>query len=381
MIIRSKILDRMKKADSKDKRLLRNTGLTLLVKGGALLVSFLTIPAYLRFFQNHAVLGLWFTALSMLSWVLTFDLGVGNGLRNHIVQPLLNGDVEKIRKYVSSAYIMIGAIVLIASSLGYVLFQYVRWNVVFNISSQIVSPSALLAVVRLLFAGIMVQFFLRLLNSILLAMQKPAIPDFLALVSSTLLLLFVLLGGTGDTATKLRMLSIAFVVTANLPILVATVLLFLTSLRDCAPSLKHFSKPYAKDIIALGGTFFWLQIMFMLVANTNEFLITWFIGTAEVVDYKIYNVLFGLIGTLFFLAIKPVWSEVTEASTRREYPWIKRLYSRLSMMALFATGAEFALVFFSQPVVNIWLKKKQLLSTSVMPSFSPYRGPFSCGML
>lgn len=76
------------KSNESNKTILYNTIGALLVKGGAIIISLYTIPAYLNYFNSQQILGLWFTILSVLSWILTFDLGIGNGLRNHLVPVL-----------------------------------------------------------------------------------------------------------------------------------------------------------------------------------------------------------------------------------------------------------------------------------------------------
>ena len=45
----------------------------------AMVVQLLTVPAYLSYFQEQTVLGVWYSLLSILNLVLTFDLGLGNG--------------------------------------------------------------------------------------------------------------------------------------------------------------------------------------------------------------------------------------------------------------------------------------------------------------
>jgi O-antigen/teichoic acid export membrane protein len=100
--------------------------------------------------------------------------------------------------------------------------------------------------------------------------------------------------------------------------------------------------------------------MYLIISNTNEFLINWLIGSRFVVDYKIYNSLFGLIGTLFILALGPVWSEVTEAYAKSEINWIKKLYNRLFKLALIAVFGIIVLIFSVQFIVDIWLKERAI---------------------
>lgn len=348
-------LTKFKQLDEINKSIFINTLASFIVRGLALVVSLFTLPAYMRYFGNQELLGLWFTMLSVLSWVLTFDLGVGNGLRNKLVKYLIDNDTKKIKIYISSAYIVSSVIAVIAFFLGYLIFPLINWNYVFNIPTHVVSSKTLLYVTLLLFFGVLCQFVLRLIYSIFYALQRSSIPNFMSLISSILLLIFVMYSETGSMENNLYLLAKANVFFANIPLLLGTMIIFRTELKFCIPNIKFFNMHYAIDIMKLGGAFFWLQIMSLLLTSTNEFLITWLSGNGNVVDYQIYNKLFSLLGTLFSLALTPIWSAVTKAFSQKDFLWIEKLYKKLKIIsALFILG-EFLLIGILQVIVNLWL--------------------------
>ena len=51
----------------------------------------------------------------------------------------------------------------------------------------------------------------------------------------------------------------------------------------------------------------------MLLTATNPFLISFFIDPQQVVEYQIYSKIFLIMGTLYMLALTPLWSAVTKA--------------------------------------------------------------------
>lgn len=338
-----------------NKAIINNTIGAFLVKGGALVISLFTMPAYMRYFGNQQILGLWFTILSILSWILTFDLGIGNGLRNHLVPALVNRDQIKIKKYVSSAYLVIGAIVILSIVFSTIFFRFINWNTIFNISSDIVSKKTLNITVGIVFSGIMLQFLFKLITSILYAMQKSALNNFLSLLTSIINLIYVSFSKSSDISTNLISLAVVHVLAVNIPLLTATIVVFLKELKGCKPEIKFFEVKYARDVMKLGGIFFWVQIMYMIITATNEFLITWFTAPEMVVEYQIYNKLFTLIGTIFALALTPIWSAVTKALSEQNFTWIKKLYKTLKLMAILAVICEFGMIFFLQFGINLWL--------------------------
>lgn len=352
-----KYIHKILNSNQNNKAIIYNTLGAFIVKGGALFISLLAMPAYINYFDNQLILGLWFTILSILSWILTFDLGIGNGLRNHLVLAIVNQDQLKIKKYISSAYVVIGSIVFFVISLSFVFFRYINWNIVFNISSDIVSKSTLNLVIGIIFSGIMLQFLLKLITSILYALQKSAINNFLSLLTSILTLVYVLIVSPSDITTNLIGLAIINVLAVNIPLLIATLIVFKKYLTGCSPSLKYFKIKYAQEVMSLGSIFFWVQIMYMIITATNEFLITWFSSPTNVVEYQIYNKLFTLVGVVFTLALTPIWSAVTKAFTELNFVWIKKLYNTLKIMAIIALFFEFVMILFLQLGVDLWLGK------------------------
>lgn len=326
-----------------------------LVKGGGLLVSLLAMPLYIDYFDDQVILGLWFTMLSVLSWVLTFDLGIGNGLRNHLVPLFVKQDKKEIKHYISSAYIVIAILVTVITILSMYVFKFINWNVVFNVPESLIDGKTLLVSVTFVFSGIMLNFLLKLINSILYAIQKSAVNNFISLLSSILLVAFLLINPSGDLSTKLILISIMYILTANLPLLIATIIIFSKNLRYARPNLKFYKKKYAKDILSLGGVFFWVQIMYMIITTTNDFLITWLSGPSYVVEYQVYYKLFTLVGTIFTLALTPIWSAVTKAISEDNIDWVKRLYRILQKITLVAVLFEFLMILFLQLGIDIWL--------------------------
>ena len=183
-----KLLNRYRSLTENSRNILKNVFGAFTVKGLSLVVALFTMPAYMRFFNDDAALGLWFTILSVLNWMLTFDFGIGNGLRNHLARCLGEKNLDEAKKYVSSAYFSIGGVCLAALAIFIPVCCFVNWNTLFKIDAGIVSPRALTLSVGIVFVGILLQMFLRNINSTLYALQLSSVNNALSLCTTVLTL-------------------------------------------------------------------------------------------------------------------------------------------------------------------------------------------------
>jgi O-antigen/teichoic acid export membrane protein len=200
-----------------------------------------------------------------------------------------------------------------------------------------------------------VRFFLTTINSIFYALQKSSVVNFLALCVSVLQLIFVLIFRFESTDDALFWLSFSYIFLSNLPVVIAAIWLFATSMKDCIPSLKHVDKPHVKAVMGIGTVFFICQILYMLIINTNDFLITNLFGPQYTSEYNFYYKLTGLISMVVTLALTPVWSVVTKAQAEGNYKWLKKLYNIIKIVGLAVIVLEFAFVPFLQWIFDIWL--------------------------
>lgn len=342
--------------DGKNKVLLGNIGGTVLIKGFSVLVSLLATPAYISYFSDNYVLGVWFTLVAALNWILTFDFGVGNGLRNNFAVAVANGDATHAKKLVSTAYISIGLLTLMTILIGSFAIMTADWMALLNYHGDAVSAQVLKMSVFIVFFGIMLQFLFKLLTSVLFALQKTALNNLLFLLGNIGILVFLLVVKPANGNAALLGLSIAQVIAVNLPLLFGTAWFFCGQGKEYAPSFAYWDKNAVRDVLGLGSVFFVVQIAFLFINSTNEYLITALYGSAPVVDYQVYYKCFFLIITVFTLAVQPVWSAMTVAIVEHRFSWVKKVYALFNAGALIATMAAVLLAILFPTIVNLWLQ-------------------------
>lgn len=341
---------------SSDKALFKNISGAFVFKGLGMLLSFFSMPIYIDFFENKLVLGVWFTILSTSNWIFMFDIGIGNGLRNCLTRELVRGDKKRIKTYISSAYIMITVIAVVILCIGSLMIGYVNWNDFFNISESVVSTATLNTTVRIIYAGIVLQFIFKIVVYILYALQKSAINNMIAFLTSLFQFMAVLLLPSLSISENLIRLAVVFIVSSNLLYIVVTIFAFRNEqIKGCGVSLKYFETDAALKTVNIGVLFLWTQILHLLISLTDDYLVTKFTSPKYEVYFSIYSRLFSLAGTLFTLALTPVWSAVTKAQEERDYLWVKKIYRFANRAVLLGVAGEFFIILVMQFVVNIWL--------------------------
>ena len=322
-----------------------------------MLLTLFLLPAYLKFFGNDNILGIWYTILSIINWVLVFDLGIGNGLRNKLPKALADKNDSEAKTLVSSTYFSSAAVVVIIGIIGSVVIHFLNWNSILNIEESELSAATLKYAIQIVFIGVLIQFVLKLVTSILYAIQRSGLVNFLTFLSNVIIFIVIKLLPPGNTESSLIAISYFNILAVNLPLLVVSMILFLGKFKAIRPSFKSWSKDATKSVLKIGLTLLWLQLIFMVISSTNEFLITAFCGPAAVVDYQVYFKIFNSVAAICSLVLIPIWSAVTKAQVEKRYEWIKKAYKMLLGFSVLALFVLLAIVIVLQPIVNFWLKE------------------------
>lgn len=346
--------------NNSDAILKRNIIGSFVIKGLALLVSFFSLPVYISYFSGDAVLGVWLTLLSILQWIMTFDLGLGNGLKNKLVEALSKDDKEKAKELVSCTYfstILIGAIIMVA---GILFFSLIDLNKMFNISPIIVSPLYLKLSVIIAFISICLEFILKNVISIYQALQKQAISSSFSLISSFLLICYASIFKFAQPNLQILFISIAYLFIINLPFLFGTLNVFNKNLKFAKPSIKYFTLKGSKAVMSLGLAFFVIQISLLVINSTNNFLISNIFGSETTVIFTKYYRPYNIIYSLFALISVPYWAMVAKAKSEGDIVYVRKMFKEIVMFALlFAVLLTFMTIIL-QPFLNLWLKEDSI---------------------
>ena len=305
-------------------------------KGTLLLANFVVISITLDLLSTK-IYGVWITLYTTISWLSFFDLGLGNGMRNLFAVNRAIGNQEKNKQLVSTSYIIVLGIALILLIVGLPFVYYADIARFFNIS-DIAIPD-LRCVLSLLVVVTSLQLITKLINSIFLADQKPALSSLIDCsgVVCSLLLLFILKDRLVGS-----LFNLALIITLPTFIIsfIVTLFAFNKNYRKLKPSMKYFNLKISNKLINLGLRFFLIQLSALIILQGSNIIILKFIGAEEVSVFSLVYKYFNVIVTIFTLVLTPYWSFFTDSYAKNNYNQLKQGFKQLliSWLAISMVG-------------------------------------------
>ena len=310
--------------NSRNKMLFLNILFSGFLKIVGLLTSLVIVPITINYLNNE-VYGIWMTITSILYWITTFDIGLGNGMRNYLAEALATNDTKLGKKYISTTMLLLSLIALsMAIALLYPLIT-VNFNSFFNTNAIAGNELRMAVVIAVGFT--LMNFVLKNIGMIFVAMQKYAINDLLSISGNViaLILIYIL---TKVTTGNLVLVVLAYTMTSCVAFLLAAIPLFWKH-PELKPSLRFFDKSLGKKIVGKGFGFFVIQISSCLVIfGAANFFITQSCGPAAVTTYNIAYKFFNLLVIAYTIILAPMWNAYTDAYVKGDMQWIKATFNK-----------------------------------------------------
>lgn len=310
--------------NKRTKLAVKNIGLSLLLKGGSILITFLLVPMTLGYLNSYEY-GIWLTLNSIISWIFLLDIGLGNGLRNKLTEALANNDYHLGKIYISTAFAYMAVIV----SLFYIVFlflqHFIDWYTILNVNKQLVNN--LNSLVTIVFGIVCVGFIFKMVGNVFMAFQYPAGNDLLILIGNILSLIIIYII-TQISNGSLLYIAITFTGVPTLVYLISIPITF-KIFPKVKPSIKLIKRKYFSELITLGAKFLFIQVASVVIYMTSNILISHLFGPEEVTPYNIAYKYFSIVITGFTIILSPFWSAITDAKIKNDYIWIKNIFKRL----------------------------------------------------
>lgn len=340
---------------SRTRNILRQSGIGLVSKFGAIAATIAAMPLMLRLLSEQE-LGTWLVLLSVFQWITMFDLGIAAGARNEIARAVAVGDKARVRQAITTGWLyvvmismllfVVGAMILIFTPLSQWMGQSVFKGV--NVSSTL----------WLILAGACITFALNFIQSVYAAMEKASAFSMFSLVVNVgflvLLVCFSLwpVGGMEPIAV-LYILSMlcgnAFLINQ-----------FRKTHPEYMPVSASINHKLRGVIVAFGVRLFIIQLAALIIFTTSRLLTSAWLGPESVVIYDAGFKVFSIVAMVHTVLMSTIWSSFTQAFERKEFSWIRQTLKRLNYFMLPLMAVCLLLALIAPNLVRHWLGGAQV---------------------
>lgn len=328
------MMSKLKSVGSRDKTVGTNIVFSGILKAIGLAASLLVVPVTLHYLDAERY-GIWLTLSSILFWFTFSDVGLGNGMRNYLTESISKGDFERGRSYLSTTLFLLSGIAILLGLLSWGVVSFVDMSRLFNTSVMSGEELRIVTLTAIFFT--LINFVVRNIGYLFVALQRYALYDLLS-ISGSVLSLIVVYVLTKTTESNLLYVVAAFTAMPVVVYLLACFPIF-RRYRSLRPNRKSIDLTLANQVVGKGLGFFAIQITSCLVIfGSSNVFITQFCGPEGVTTYNIAYKYFNLLIIGYTVILSPLWNAYTDAKTKGDYQWVAKTFRR-SMMAWGATVA------------------------------------------
>lgn len=344
------ILNKYMQGDKRTVLLKKNILGSFFIKGWTCLVQLLLVPVTLNCLNQYEY-GIWLTINSLLIWIDSFDIGLGNGLRNRLAESIATNDLSRGRRQVSTAFFMLVLIILPTIVLFTGIIHHTDCYALLNVDRQ--TTQHLDSILTISYIVVATTFIFKFVGNIYMALQLPAISNLLIAFGQTLSLVLIFVA---SRFTSVTLLHVAVIYTAS-PLLVYLLSypITFTKYKTLAPSIALFDRTELRPLFGLGVKFFLAQIAGMVIFASSNILISRLFSPKVVTPYQITYRYFGLVNILFTLISAPFWSATTDAYTNGDFTWITNAVRKIRRIVFLLSGGLIVMIFMASIVYDIWI--------------------------
>lgn len=303
-----------------------NTFSSFIVKGVSLILNLTIIPLTFNSL-NSLKYGLWVTIFSIVSWFNLLDIGIGSGFRNKFSKAVSLKRHNLAKEYLKALYFSSFIISLFFLIIYFLINSFIDWNSFLNIPSFFDENIA--TILHFVFILFFIQMIFKNIATIYLSLQYSALNDFLNLVTQflTVSLLYLYIQFFSST-----LLSIA-IIFMTIPLIInvmATYFFFKFKFKGFSFfSAFQVNSKYLIEVTKVGFSFFFIQIVSILIYGTSNIFISHFYGPESVTPYNLSFRLFTTIQVIFSIIITPYWAAFSNAHQANDQQWIKKAMKSL----------------------------------------------------
>lgn len=317
---------------------------------------YISIPLFLKYLGDRDY-GIWMTIFSIVNWINTFDLGIGNGLKNKLTENYSKKNFQEMKEYIMTGYISLSFLAFIFWIIG--CFGIYFFNFSQGLNIYYYSESYLKLLFFITYSLTLVNFIVNIYNVLYLSVYNSYISNICSLLFQILFISILILL---NRMNKITLMSIVFIYPGFTLILgIIFTVIFFNKYKNIRPKLEDFRKEKIKMINGLGLYFFLIQISMLIIMTTDNMIIMRYLGAEEVATYSIISKLFQAILIIETLISAPMWPLFIDAYVKSDKKWIIKIYKKLNLLFFLTILGVGLLIIITPLILKIWIGKELII--------------------
>ena len=342
-------------------RIIHSTLAAVVARGVNLVVSFVSVPLAVSYLGRDRY-GVWITISSLLMFLTFADFGLGGSLQNALADAYGRDDRAQAQRYVASAFWLLAIIAVIlwvpfASGHNWIATQLFSGSE--NSSVLTEASTAVLVAITVFFLN----FPLNLYVQVLTAFQQRTIVNVCAIIGSigNLIAIIAVIAFKGG----LVWLVLAYSGCGLLVGAATSIWLYFAAKPWLKPSIAAVEPSLVRNLFGTGWKFLVTSVFWIVNLQTDNLIISHFLGPGEVTPYSIAYRLLSYAVIFQSFAVVALWPAYTEAKARGDSLWIHRAFkANLIFSIVSSLPLTLMFVFFGQQIIGWWA------GPAAVPTFS-----------
>lgn len=345
------IIHKLLRGDKRTVKAKKNIYTSIVLKGADSIIYLLLVPVTLGYLNSYEY-GIWLTINSILMWINSFDIGLGNGMRNRLAEAVAKKKYNLGKAYVSTTFFMLIFLMAALIVIGSIAEPFVNWYNILNTNQNQVPHLA--EIIYISFLIFCLNFVFKFIGNVYLAMQLPAVNNFMV-TAGHLLSLIVIFILTQTTTGSLLLVAITYSMSPLLVYLISYPITFFKIFPQFRPTIRSFNLKYLKDLFNISIQFFLLQLSSILLFAFANLLISHMFGPENVTPYNVAYRYFSLVPMIMNIIFAPMWSATTDAYANGDYQWIIKSMHSIHKVLYVAYLTLLFMVIVSPYLYRIWI--------------------------
>lgn len=323
----------------------------------SIIISFLIVRVNIDFLGVD-LFGVWAVLLTVIQWIVFFDFGIGNGLKNKVSEALSKDDIELVSIYISTAYLSMGFFISILGGFFFIINYFIDWNAILNSDY-----TDLALTVNIIIFFTLIHFITNLINHIVIAVHNSSLSVFnqflFQIINLVVILSFMFFFQNRD----LYILAIIYGISIILASIFVSIYFFNKN-KKLRPTYQKLDKKYIKSILSLGLKFFYLQLTILIIYTSDKLIISNLLGSASVAKYEILQKYFSVIIIFHTVINTPLWPFYKKCYIENNYIDIIKVLKKMILLFILYVMVIGIMIYAGGFVISVWINEELDLNFS-----------------